>query len=383
LRIALLAYEYPPHYFGGVGIFSHTLANALESRGHQVLVLAHTPKDSPHISRVGSKTLAFFPSGSVVPRHFWWQIRNRSSLLKVLKRYEPDVIHCNSTVASLLLDQLKSLGKPIVVTVHGDYVEMARILASRGTKAVVQGWIKPHELSNCVAAAPLYETFLRCEMKNADSIVAVAKHVETTIRKRTHYKGLITTIYHGVAIDGETSHRFEGSADAVKVSFIGRLVWIKGVTLLLKALRSLRSTRLKINLEIIGDGPLRNRLRRETERYRSNSVNISFSGFVPRDHVLNSIRKSVAVLIPSYYEAISFVLLESLALGTPALVSNFEWSREFMSQGPNVISTDYHGGMLQAKLEELAEQNKHCADSNVFTAQKMVDRYLSLYESLI
>jgi len=383
LRIALLAYEHPPHYFGGVGVFSQLLASELQTRGHQVLVLAHTPKQSPYISHVGSKTLAFFPSGSRVPRHFWWQIYNRSTLLRVLRRYDPDIIHCNSTVSSLLLGQLRSTRKPIVVTVHGDYAEIARIIVSKGVSAILQGWVKPYELSHYLAAAPLYEMFLRSEMRDADCIVTVSKHVEATIRKRTHYEGRITTIYNGIASNSEGSCRFEARSDAAKVLFVGRLVWLKGVTLLLKALRSLRLTHLKINLEIIGDGPLRNRLKREAERYRTDSLNISFMGFMSRDRVLDKIKESVAVLIPSYYESHSIVLSESLALGTPILVSNFEWSREFRLKSPNVIGTDYCGDMLYANLEELAEHNKHCADSNIFTAQKMVNRYLSLYESLI
>lgn len=346
-------------------------------------MLAGTSRKSSHISFVGSKTVGFFPSGSVFPRHFWWQIRNRNELLRVVRKFAPDIIHCNSTVASVLLHQLKCMGKPIVVTVHGDYAEIAKIVASRGMKAALQGWIRPHELSNYVAAVPLYEMLLQCEMNVADSIVAVAKHVEDSISRRKCQEDRITTIYNGVAWGNNVENKTEQQADVVKVVYVGRLVWIKGVTLLLKALDLLRFTDFEVTVQVIGDGPLRSILKRAIRCYRTDSLNISLTGFVTRDQVIRNIEESVAVLVPSYYEGCPTVLLESIALGTPVLVSDFRWSREFVSTATNVLRTDYDGDKFYRILKELAEHSMCHADHSVFEAQQMVDKYSSLYESLI
>jgi glycosyltransferase involved in cell wall biosynthesis len=103
------------------------------------------------------------------------------------------------------------------------------------------------------------------------------------------------------------------------VAFVGRLVDIKGVTTLLDAWA--RVDRQGLQLRIAGDGPLRELVE---ERSRSDST-LSYLGWLEEKKVFDLMARAEAVLVPSeWYEGLPLVILRSLAVGTPLIVSDLK-----------------------------------------------------------
>lgn len=116
------------------------------------------------------------------------------------------------------------------------------------------------------------------------------------------------------------------SLDAIKIAYIGKLSYYKGVDLLIKAFAKLNKDShlktVKTKLLIIGSGPLEHYLRklaRKLNIYKS----IEFLGFLPHSRVLKLYREISLVVHPArYIEPFSRIILESLAHGIPMVISD-------------------------------------------------------------
>jgi glycosyltransferase involved in cell wall biosynthesis len=107
-------------------------------------------------------------------------------------------------------------------------------------------------------------------------------------------------------------------ADERRIVFVGRLIEIKGVRALLDAWASVPAG---LRLVIAGDGPLRALV----EERASRDPSIEFVGWVDEADVLALMGAAEAVVGPSeWYEGLPLVILRSLAVGTPVVVSDVE-----------------------------------------------------------
>lgn len=103
--------------------------------------------------------------------------------------------------------------------------------------------------------------------------------------------------------------------DKFTVLFVGRLIETKGIKLLLKLLPKLNK---KIQLVIIGTGPLTNEIKRAKKEF----LNLKYLGGVNNNDLPTYYSAADLVVVPSLVdEGFGFVVMESLACGTPVLAS--------------------------------------------------------------
>jgi glycosyltransferase involved in cell wall biosynthesis len=131
--------------------------------------------------------------------------------------------------------------------------------------------------------------------------------------------GTVRTMYNPVAVTaGE--RRSEGpSGGGVaedRIAYVGRLVPEKDVTTLIQAFRSVLATHPDLRLDILGDGPDRERLHRRVESWVLQD-RIVFHGYVGDPAPM--VRDSRLLVLSSRQEALPTVLIEALALGTPVV----------------------------------------------------------------
>ncbi len=106
-----------------------------------------------------------------------------------------------------------------------------------------------------------------------------------------------------------------GTGSGQYALFVGRLAPEKGIETLLAAWSELENV---LPLKIVGDGPLEPLVR----QHAANSGNIEYLGRKPRDEVLGLLGEATCLVMPSeWYECCPKTLIESLAVGTPAIVS--------------------------------------------------------------
>lgn len=126
-----------------------------------------------------------------------------------------------------------------------------------------------------------------------------------------------------------SDRRFDDAT--LRVVFVGRLVPLKGVGMLLEAVRRLDAG-THLQLEIVGDGPERAAL----ERDAAGLSNVRFAGQLPHTTAMERIRGAHVLALPSIREFGGGVVVEAMASGTVPIVIDYGGPRDLVAPGAGV-----------------------------------------------
>jgi len=112
------------------------------------------------------------------------------------------------------------------------------------------------------------------------------------------------------------------------VGYVGRLEAEKGVEQFLQAAKLTLSARGDVRFLIVGDGSLRQELRRGIHDER-----IAFRGLVSHAAVASYLNELALLVVPSFTEGIPRVVLEAMSCGTPVLATDVGGIREVIKDG--------------------------------------------------
>ena len=139
--------------------------------------------------------------------------------------------------------------------------------------------------------------------------------------------------------------------------FVGRLAAEKAVHRILQIVAHVNSNYRKMNLVIVGDGPLRKELESQTTSMQLKDV-VDFVGF--RRNVEDYLNSSKFLLMTSITEGLPLVLIEAMACGLPCVVPNVGDIRDVAIHNYNakvIDKNDEIEGFAQA-IVELLENSK-------------------------
>lgn len=147
--------------------------------------------------------------------------------------------------------------------------------------------------------------------------------------------------------------------------FFGRLSSEKGIDTLLRA-----QARGKFSLVVAGDGPLRPAVIEASQQ----SEGIQFVGFQTSDKVKELIKKAKAVIMPSvWYEGMPLALLETLACGTPVIISDLPPFLELIADRINGLV--FRAGDPNDLAQKVAEFESLTADVYANARRTYLDLY--------
>ena len=146
-----------------------------------------------------------------------------------------------------------------------------------------------------------------------------------------------------------------GEGDGSYVLYVGRLTEEKGVNVLARAWAQQHSD---MKLRIVGDGPERAALESLANSHGGSHGDVVLHGQKTPEEVLELMGRAVAVVVPStWYETFGRVVTESLACGTPVIVSDIGAIAELVDDG--VTGFRFKPG----DAEELASRLQWVADN--------------------
>ncbi len=154
----------------------------------------------------------------------------------------------------------------------------------------------------------------------------------------------------------------------IRILFAGRLIKLKGVEYLLRALSMLDS---RFRLTVAGDGPCFNELKKYAEKSLEDRVD--FPGFVSPDKMSELYRKSDIFVLPSivdkegFSEGLGTVLIEAMQHRVPVIASHVGGIPDIVENGETGILVP------QKNPEKLAEALKKLADDSEFR-KKIVEK---------
>jgi len=122
--------------------------------------------------------------------------------------------------------------------------------------------------------------------------------------------------------------------DAPIYVFVGRLTAVKGIPLILEALKVVRKSRPDALLLIVGDGEERQNLERLVFRLGI-ADSVRFLGMCPPPQVAELIACADAGLFASYTEGFSVAMVEQLACGRPIVTTDVSGVHDLIVEGKN------------------------------------------------
>jgi len=178
--------------------------------------------------------------------------------------------------------------------------------------------------------------------------------------------------------------------------FSGRLVKNKGINILLSAIEKLKLQNPNIKLAIVGDGPLKNKIKRFIKN-RNLKNNIELIGWLPgAEDLVRVYNQSKIMVMPSFNEGGPRVNLEAMACGVPVITSRVGLMLDIInpsisSEQVNGLFIDWNSDDIAKKIKLLLEDKtlyKKIAENGFKTVQqferkKAIKFYAESYKNLL
>lgn len=368
LRICLLGYRSHPHV-GGQGVYLHYLSKALVEAGHEVDVISGPPYPEldPRVRLIELPSLNLYAAPnhvralrwhhlkSFTDTYEWWTMLTGGfgepytfgrRLVKYFANYgcPYDIIHDNQSLCYGLL-QLQQRGLPVVATVHHP-ITRDRDLA--------------------VAAAPDWGH--RLLVKRWYDFLAMQKKV---VRRLDH----LLTVSHQSRRDiaeafGRPLENIHVIPNGIDVKLFKPMPQIardplqlittassdqplKGLSVLLRALASLRTEYPALRLLVIGKLKAAGMTERELQQLDLTSC-VTFTTGLKSEEIVAHYAASAVAVVPSLYEGFGLPAGEAMACGVPLICSDGGALPEVVGQAACLVKAGDAEGLAAAIKNLLA-----------------------------
>ena len=268
--------------------------------------------------------------------HPWRDTQCYFALKKMLKAYQPDIVHTHSSKAGIIGRRAAyALGIPCVHSIHGAAFHYGQhpvlFHAYRQAEKIADSWCQ-HFITVCDAMTQQY----------------LAAGIGTPSK--------FTTVYSGMEVDHflkPTRTRDEVRAELgindthVVVGKIARLFNLKGHEYLIEAASAIVQNVPNVRFLFVGDGILKQQFQQRIAELGL-TENFIFAGLVPPNQVANYIHAMDVVAHTSVWEGLARVLPQALICGKPVVSYDIDGA-------PEVCINNETGILVPARaIDELA-----------------------------
>lgn len=184
--------------------------------------------------------------------------------------------------------------------------------------------------------------------------------------------------------------------------FVGRLIRSKGVDLFLRAFADVAARGCEISGLIVGDGPLRNKLRGEAEaagilgETANEPGKICFAGWQSQSEIAALLVSQDCLVLPTLLESGGAVLLEAMAVGLPVIATDWGGPAEYVDDTCGIlVPPDSRESLVEglaAAMEKLGcdpELRRRMGEAGrrkierFYTWDTKIDRILDFYREAV
>ena len=202
----------------------------------------------------------------------------------------------------------------------------------------------------------------------------------------------ITLLPNGVETDSVSVKTNYELHDPVRLVFVGRFHEQKGLDVLLTAFQELSRQHpgLNLRLQLLGDGPLRDDLVRQSQELGI-AQQVEFAGLT--DKVFEYLQQADIFILPSRAEGLSNALLEAMTCGLPVVVSNIPANLHvtesaknglvFSADDPHLLASAVTQLLEQPELRERLGKAARQTIENRYSLDSIAEGYASLYRDVL
>lgn len=323
MRILLVHERYRQR--GGEDVVVETEQALLATRGSEVATLIDDN------ARIGDSSSLRLAAGTI------WSREGYGMVSRAIAEHRPDILHVHNTFPLLspsIYYAARSHGVPVVQTLHNFRLMCANGFMLRGGKACdlcLERTVKwPAVLHGCYRDSRMASAAVAAMAGVHHGIGTWRNQVDLFLALNPHSRDLF--IKGGLPADRvavcapavrDPGPRPAANDDRSGAVFVGRLSPEKGVETLIEAWRGIDAP-----LDIIGDGPLAERLARDAP------PQVRFLGSLTSDAVSTAMTRASILLFPSLcYENFPLAVAEAMAHGLPVLASADSSAVHMISDG--------------------------------------------------
>ncbi len=342
MKIIDFAPYYPPH-IGGMEKYSEELHENFAKRGHHITIFTpRLPLSAPQEETQGNIRILRYPAFDIIFNYPLPKIWNKD-FWRQWKQINQEEFDLTISTLRFFIQPLFALyfakrhRTPYLHIEHcSDYVKNTLLISL---------------ISRLVDM-----TIGRFTLSRADLIITPSRSAARFVEKLSRKKS--TVIYRGMpfaeidAILPDQNLQSEAGEKKI-ITYVGRLIYGKGVKHLLEAVAFLR--RSDILLVIVGDGPERIHL----EQYvRENSLSnqTKFLGNIPFSKVISLLKVTDVFINPSYNEGLPTSVLEAGACRRAMIATNVGGTPEILTHNQSgIIIPPHDTEAIKKSLEELLD----------------------------
>lgn len=384
---------------GGSETYIFKIGEQLQKMGHEVQFFGMEHEGRIVGNHVESYTSSMdFHTGKwqkiLYPFKIIYSTEAKKKLRRVLRDYNPDVVHLNnfnfqltpSIIYEIRNYEKKTGGKiKIVYTAH-DYqlvcpnhlmwVPSTGKICKDCLGGSYQSCVKYKCIHSSLAKSCLgaLEGWIYRKLhvyRKIDAVICPSKFMETQLEKHPDLRGKTRVLYNFVDIKKEKDF-----SKKPYVLYFGRYCEEKGTKTLLETCKKLS----EIPFIFAGGGPMQKEV--------SEVKNVTNKGFLSGDELVKTISEARFVVFPSeWYENCPFSVMESQAYGTPVLASNLGGTAELIKDGvTGELYEGENGEKLTEKVKEwwdnpekIQQYTENCKHTHFDTTEEYCMKLYEIY----
>ena len=304
---------------GGAEKSVRIITEGLRARGHEVRVLATDHMYDESRTRIADELVPAVRGGAAARlAGYFWNRRGYAETRRVVREFRPDCVHLHTIgeFSPSVLAATRSL--PRVATVHGPEDWTLELLRWNLASAARGGALSPPDRLRYLYLRFLQRPAYLLWLRRIDRILAPSGYFAAAVRRDA---GRVPVQVLANGIEPLAPMEASGPAEAHHVLYAGRLTRVKGVHVLVEAVRRLHERGVKVRLSIVGDGDERGGLEAAAGELVGQGV-VEFLGWRDQAFVSRLMARAAVVVIPSLWpENFPTVALEALQAGRPLIAS--------------------------------------------------------------
>lgn len=228
--------------------------------------------------------------------------------------------------------------------------------------------------------------------KYAKRIICVSKALKEVLRAKFSIQSDV--VYNMIAEDYFMAPIINSSAENKKVELVsvGNLIPRKNFESLLQAIKSLvdeEGGHANIHLNIIGDGILKETLRRKIQMFNIEPY-VTIRGRLNKDDIIKILQKADIFILASKQETFGVVYAEALATGLPVVATICGGPEEYIDDSNGILVPVNDDNSLQMALKKMIKQHnqykKQCirdAALRLFSPTVVSNQIISIYKQML